>query len=535
MPSDLLAGLESWKRSFGTADPAQLERLLDEIAGCTFSDAGSLIRLHEDLLFIRAYPATPVVARHADEILYRFAQRVEGLRADGTDLTPFEESEVSGIAGTCFSAVFSYSAARSISRRRSGNIDINWDAWDTDNLGSLLQRFVPLMDEDWPVEAHVPYRAWFAAGRRHGQTDLAWLLDRIGKLPLSSREQADLYDALRVPLLWNLGADPASRSCLRLPGRSLFFHSEPLIRRSDVSLRQELDSPPLPTDRVSAKDAGRILELIVDTSAMRYRELYGFNHPEKAGMVRAELGRGVEVFFFGVPPEWRLPLRAYHAGMFFKNGVPAGYIETLSLFERSEIGFNLYYTFREGESAWLYVRLLKLVHQLLGTTCFSVDPYQLGRDNPEAIDSGAFWFYRKLGFRPLDPEVRRVLASEEKRMLRAPGHRSSGKTLQRLAQGYIQWDGNGDDPGAWDRFRVRNIGLAAHRRGLQDGAGFDGMLRLIPGVHRWSQSERDGIRAIAEAKQGRQDEARYLQLMQGHSRLRAAVVELGSTMPSESE
>ena len=28
-----------------------------------------------------------------------------------------------------------------------------------------------------------------------------------------------------------------------------------------------------------------------------------------------------------------------------KNGVPAGYVETLSLFERAEVGFNLYYTF----------------------------------------------------------------------------------------------------------------------------------------------------------------------------------------------
>ena len=534
MSSDLLAGLESWKRSFGTADPAQLERLLEDIAGYSFSDAGSLIRLHEDLLFLRAYPATPGVARLADQILYRFAARVEALRADGRDLTPFEESEVSGIAGTCFSAVFSYAAARSISMRRPGNFDINWDAWDTDNLGSLLRRFVPLMDEDWPVEAHVPYRAWFDAGRKRGQTDLAWLLNGIGKLPLLSREQAELYDSLRVPLLWDLGADPASRSCLRLPGSSRFFHREPLIRRSEVSLRRELDSPPLPVNRVPRKDAGRILELIVDTSAMRYRELYGFNHPEKAGMIRAELGRGVEVFFFGVPPEWRLPLRAYHAGMFFKNGVPAGYIETLSLFERSEIGFNLYYTFREGESAWLYVRLLKLVHQLLGTTCFSVDPYQIGRDNPEAIESGAFWFYRKLGFRPLDPQVRRVLALEEKRMFRDPGHRSSRKTLQRLADGYILWDGNGDHPGDWDRFRVRDIGLAAHRRGSCDGSGFESMLKLIPGLDRWSQSERDGISTIMEAKQSSQDEARYLRLTQGHPRLRAAVVKLGSGIPSGS-
>jgi hypothetical protein len=57
----------------------------------------------------------------------------------------------------------------------------------------------------------------------------------------------------------------------------------------------------------------------------------------------------VQIFVFGVPPEWRLPLRAYHSALFFKKGVPIGYVEVLSLFERAELGFNLYYTFREGE------------------------------------------------------------------------------------------------------------------------------------------------------------------------------------------
>ena len=116
-------------------------------------------------------------------------------------------------------------------------------------------------------------------------------------------------------------------------------------------------APPIPVRRIARPEARKILDLILDTSAMRYRELYGFSHPDESAVFHADAGRGVEIFFFGVPPAWRLPLRAYHAGMFFKNGVPAGYVELLSLFERAEVGFNLYYTFREGESAWLFARL----------------------------------------------------------------------------------------------------------------------------------------------------------------------------------
>ena len=53
-----------------------------------------------------------------------------------------------------------------------------------------------------------------------------------------------------------------------------------------------------------------------------------------------------------------------------------------------------------------------MVHHLFGARAFSIDPYQLGHDNREGLLSGAWWFYYKLGFRPYDPEVRRVLRGE---------------------------------------------------------------------------------------------------------------------------
>ena len=93
-------------------------------------------------------------------------------------------------------------------------------------------------------------------------------------------------------------------------------------------------------------------------SSVRYRELYGFTHGDAARVFKAELGRGVEVFIIGVPPGLRLPLRAYHAAMIFKNGVPVGYFEGLSLFERMKTGFNLSYPFLYGYTAWLSARFL---------------------------------------------------------------------------------------------------------------------------------------------------------------------------------
>jgi hypothetical protein len=287
---------------------------------------------------------------------------------------------------------------------------------------------------------------------------LQWLISRLGQVP------AELFAAAKLAIRWNLGDGSGTRTNIRLPGaRKFFFHDCPLLRRSDVSLSAELAAPPLTIERLNRVRGERMLDLARETSAMRYRELHGFTYGDPAHVIRAELGRGVEVFVSGVPPQHRLPLRAYHAGMFFKNGVPIGYIECLTLFERMEVGFNLYYTFREGETAWLYARLLRLFRQLLGVSCFSVDPYQIGLHNEEAIESGAFWFYRKLGFRPVNAKVARLLEAEERKLRSNPDYRTPASTLRRLAQGSMIYEMPGVKQGEWDNFEVRRTAMALAR------------------------------------------------------------------------
>jgi hypothetical protein len=542
----LLARLEQAKTQFAPGAGARMEKLLDTLARRRFPDAGSLVRFHEAVLFARAYPQNPGVLERAEEILAGFARYVEALRAAGADLTPFEAPEVSGIAGTSFSAGFTYAVTRSLAGRYAADIEIDWE-WlpKPDRLGLVLPRLLPLFAEDWPVEANIPYREWLTAARNGQGTDLAFLLDRLGKLPAC--ERAGLYESLELLLAWRLANSPATRTRARFPSQEIFFHDGPLLTRRDVSLAIELDAPPLPVERVPRDKAAKILELVVDNSAVRYRELYGFTHGDPNSMLRAEAGRGVEFYLWGVPPDRRLPLRAYHGGLMVKNGVPIGYAEGLSLFERMELGFNLYYTFREGESAWLYARLLRLFRHALGVTRFSVDPYQIGYENEEAIESGAFWFYRKLGFRPMRPELALLAVEEEKKIQRRPGYRTPERTLRRLAEGGMIYEPPGVAQGDWDGFEVRRVGFAALRRLERDFGGDAARLRaevaralgedppdenwalalsLIPDLHCWTDAEKQAAVDVTRARRGA-DEAEYLRLMQGHPRLRAAILPAG--------
>jgi hypothetical protein len=183
--------------------------------------------------------------------------------------------------------------------------------------------------------------------------------------------------------------------------------------------------------------------------------------------------------------------------------------------------------------------------------CFSVDPYQIGDENPEAIDSGAFWFYRKLGFRPVEPHLAALARREEARIAGRPGYRSSRRTLQRLAKGHVLFEGPGPDAGQWDRFTIRNLGIAATRAlaarfggdtermrgaagrfaarhfGVESECGLALVLSVIPGAAGWSSAEKNAVGEILRAKE-RGSEAHYLRLMQRHTRLRAAFLRMGS-------
>jgi hypothetical protein len=563
MPSieKLLDQLEDAKRRFDPAGRAQTEKLLRLLGEKNFSDIELLIRFHEALLFLRAHPHSRTVFRLTEKLLSSFSARVERVRAGGADMTPFDYIEYSGIAGTSLSGTFSYDIARWLVRRHPSRVEIHWEKYEKKTgLAAALARLLPLFYEDLLVEANIPQMGWLRAAMGENKNALKWIVDRIERLPIDEKEKSQLYDSLELPVKWELGESSSSRTNNRRKPRKIFYHAGNLIQRKEVSLRAEIDSPPLELEKLSASEGEKLLDAVRETTTVRYRELYGITHGDARSVVRTDLGRGVEMFLWGLAPERRLPLRAYHAGFTLKNGVPINYIEGITLFERTEVGFNTFYTYREGESAWVYVRALKLLNQVAGATAFSIDPYQLGHNNDEAIDSGAFWFYRKLGFRSTDPRLRNLTKREEKKIAAGSGYRTPVRVLRKLAASPAIYEHQGR--GEWDRFQVRRIGLAVQRCMAEEFAGdassmrveamarvaralgfkdadlkasekaaFENLflaLALIPDLEAWSEEEKRDLALIIGAKAG-EDEAVYARLLQGHARLRAAVIELGSS------
>ncbi|HEY6929190.1 MAG TPA: hypothetical protein VJA66_05890, partial [Thermoanaerobaculia bacterium] len=482
----------------------------------------------------------------------------------------------SGIAGTAITTDYSYDVVEWLTRRHRGRVAIDWEGFEgTDRLRFLWPLFLPLLEEEAAEDANVPYREWLRAGKPRGHSDLAWLLERLRHLPLSDVERAERFESLGLTVSWTLADYRSTRTGMRWPSRSktrTFFQDSPLLSRRDVSLEKELSGPPLAIEKLSKREGEKVLAMTRDATALRYREYYGFTYADPSTVRRARPGRGLQIFFCGLPVSRRLPLRGGFAAFFVKNGVPAGYVEALAFLERVEIGFNVYYTFRDGESAWIFSQVLKLLNQILGVSSFSIDPYQIGHENKEALESGAFWFYRKLGFRSTDPKLRRLTEKEEEKLARNPRYRTPLATLKRLATANVLLEplrrrseiANGQSE--WDPFHIRNLGLAVNRRMAREFGGdaermrraalrrvssilgaeldrwpdparraFDGLalvLDLIRDLPRWTQNEKRDLLAIVRAKAG-SDEVRYLRLMQRHARLRGALLRLGSRKPEE--
>ena len=555
----LLEQLDALKSQFGTANARKINALLRRLARLRIDDVDSLVRFHELLLFVRAYPHNTSVVQQTEKMLRDIPARVAQLRDLDADISELEHPEVSGIAGMSVTDTFTFPIVSWLAQLKPTALSFYWDWFEDENrIGEIWPSLIPLLDEDTLVEANIPFREWLRNARGR-QTEVRWLIGRFRRLRLTETEQAQLYNSQKLYLEWRYSYRE-SRTGLRVPIKRIFFHEDPLIPRRDVRLEEEFNRPTPPTRKLSLSKGTLALDVARNASTVRYRELYGFTNGDPRSVYQMSLGRGVELVVFTLPPEKRLPLRAYHSAMIYKNGVPIGYFEGLSLFERMESGFNLYYTFRDGETAWLYARILAVMKHLTGVTAFTLDPYQIGFDNEEGIESGAFWFYRKLGFRSMSGEIHKLTKNEEEKIAKRKNYRTTATTLRKLAAAPMILELDDSKKGDWDHFQLRQMGFAVQRlmaekfsgdaERMREGAvrtissllgieshindqalaDFALMLSLVPGLDQWSTDEKDALCQIIEAK-GKGSESNYLRLMQKHERFREEVIRIGSNRP----
>jgi hypothetical protein len=546
----LLERLERSRAEFGGASEAAKLTLLEALDPRSLATAAQVLRLHEALCFLRAYPDGPRLLALVERMLEGFDRRPD-LRRHRTTLAD------TGIAGTAIEFRFFWPTARWLARRWGRRLSIVWrDLAQHERLADLL----PLLTlySETPALDEIDYspREWLARLKGPDETDAGFLVRRFAALPMDSFAREKVYDQLDPPMRLAPGRDTPSRTRAIHRAAPVAFQTRPLDRgRPDLSA--ELRRPPRSVRALSREEGRTLIDLARAAMVTRSRDLDAFSWGDPDDVRLADCGGGLQFAVIGVVPERRLLLEAVYAFLTLKNGVPIGYVLNSALYRSAEIAYNVFETWRGAEAGAIYGRVLATVRHLFGADSFTIYPYQLGEGNREALESGAWWFYQKLGFRPRDRVARRLMGEELRRMRARPSHRSSIATLKRLAGANLYYHlGRARDdvigllplPAAGlavsrllaDRFgsdreraarevadeAARMLGVGS-RRGWSTGERiawqrWSPLVLALPGISRWGAADRRALVAVIRAKGGRR-ESEFALRFDRHRRLREAV------------
>jgi hypothetical protein len=531
-PATLLRRLEATRLEYGPGRAAAKLAWLERLARTRLASARQVLRLHEHLCFVRAYPDSRAVLARVERMLAGFARRGD-LRRHRDELAD------SGVAGCDIRYRFFWPTARWLAARWPERLAIDWDEVDDpEKLAALLPLLVTPVQATWLRIRKPAPRA--ALDRLRGRdSDAAFFVRRVAAMPGDDFTREASFDALEPPFVLRPAPATPSRTHARYERAPVVFRkAAPPRGRPD--LRAELARPPRSVRPVAATLGQRLIDLAQEAMVTRARDLDAFAYGDARDVRVVDDGDGLQWALIGTLPERRPVLRTTYGQLALRNGVPVAYAEADMLFGCADLAYNTFETFRGGESAFVFARLLGMLRHVFGARSFTFEPYQLGHDNEEGLASGAWWFYYKLGFRPRNAAIRAIVRTELGRMQRNAAHRSSRRTLARLAEDYLYFEPEGRRAAYWPRLAELGARLATVKGADREAARLLGVspprasatriawtrwapiVASLPGLAQWSADERSALARIVFAKGGRRD-SDYLALFEAHPKLGAAL------------
>jgi len=512
-------------------------------------------KTHARLCFQRAFPDSISVYDDAQAALLNF----ETTHNNGPD--------DSGISGTSVYYSFSYEVARWLARRAPGHVSIDWSAIDdTTRLDELLAQVLRPSEDEYFDSGYASTREWIdvARGTSPG-TDFDWLMKQIG----DERRRpfwCQLYDAADLPLVWDLSGSKYSKSANVFPAQQIQTREAGMRGRPRFP-KQEIQRPLESVTELTRVEGAKLIDVAMASLAVRHRETNHFNYADPDEVYLADVGQGVAIAVFGLLPEHRFPLECTMGFLILSNGVPVGYGGSSILFQQVNTGINIFAEYRGSEAAFLWVQVMRVYHALAGCTRFIANSYQFGGENTEALKSGAFWFYYRLGYRPVRTEIRKLAQRENARVQSNRKYRSDIKTLRKLASCdmHLTLPGSRKADFFDEEWLVTSSMLASktlaaavsssreqsanrvaaqlardidlrslHRWSSQERHAFIRIAPIIAAVSpaKWSSDDKRGLRDLLRAKGG-DKEARYAMLLSKNDTLLKSLIKTCRRADSE--
>ncbi len=528
---------------FGGTHGADKLRALDAAASCAIADPAALIAYHDCLLCLLAYPESRPLRDLARAELKRVAAAARNIMTSGPARARAKLAN-SGIAWTEVTIGFGWDIARWLVERYPSRADLDSFGDNGAAPQSILGETLAPMEFELAASDAAPLDFVAEAGAGKRSSRLAGLVRAFARLPCNDALRGHLFEELQPFIVIRPGASMLSRTYVRGLPAATFFHRGGVKR--DVDIGPLLDCPlPAPrrlcaADRLHVIDAGRAMLAALG----RETDAIALACPD--GVRYYELERGIALALYTMRPDRRSPLDSHVGMMVFKNGVPVGYGGGWPFLGTCKIGVNVFAPFRGGESALLFGQVLRVYRQCFGVKRFVAEPSQFGGTNNEGLQSGAFWFYYRLGFRPIEPRSAQKAEDAWARMRADPRHRTPIGELRRFTDSDIElrlaalpdcepgvlsdavsrWirRGFGGDRTAAENAATR---AAARALGVRDmerwpAAERDAfralspLVALVPGLSRWPATAKRSLVALMRAKGA--DEFRFHEGLARHAR-----------------
>ena len=556
----LIRELDKLKTVFGRESAHHKKSLLKAMSARKITSSETLQSYHDILCFLRAYPDNAGILKLIESQLKTFAGRVELYKIQAGDRQAKWLAD-SGIVNSSVSHTFSFELTAYLVRHFKDMAEIDWDSYNEQGIDTI-SAFLPLLvswqendtlDNDLELET----ADWLKLARaKSDRTDLSLLTKLLTTSGLSRAVQRHLYENAEIPVKWILTNCRASRTLKRIPCKKIFYQNEKLIGRTR-DLRARLGEPPSKLVMLPRKQGEEYVNSIKDVLGVRCRELYPLIHANASEIYISEPGRGLRLVILGDQQDIRLPLEANFGAMLVRNGMPVGYGIGCMFFDRCEIAINVFPSYRSGESSFIIEEFFRLFYHHFGARELLVRSYQIGDDNEEALESGSFWFYYKLGFRSVNKQVRKLADKENEKIKANKNYRSSLATLKKLAKGDIFFHIDPSKMTGFKELPLKNLGhivtdyvkrkFDANRRLAEEQSvlylarilkikgwhrwtaeEIDSFKRLapliasIPGLNRWSPKDKADLAKIIRAK-GSINERNFVLLCNKHPKFRAAI------------
>ncbi|MCB0333202.1 MAG: hypothetical protein KDD55_06855 [Bdellovibrionales bacterium] len=544
-----LSRLEVVTRKTSPKDVKTKVKLLRRATSLVPRSSDALKRYHDILLYLLVYADTATVRGLATKEIKRLLAFVPQFE---------EELEDSGIAHTVSNICMGFTITEWLSARFTKDVEVAWGEERDDfaqSFEELFGLFMERAEECGVSDFHCTTEEWAAQSQgKHFASELAWLVSQFRHTDLPDKILENVLLQADLRYFWKLKDPLAPRTFNRIPLRK-FFYRTPLIREATrvAIARRVSGTRPLPKN-----EAQKIIDSARSTLCVRLRETdpVTFVDPREVRLLTLE--RGIQVALLSMKPERRTLFESYVGYVAYKNGYPIGYGGAWIFFDRANIGVNIFDEYRGGESAHIFVQLLRAYTQVFGVRTFFVEPYQIGHGNDDGLRSGAFWFYYKLGYRPVDPALQKLAEKEITKIQASRSYRTPLKTMRKLCADAMLFcceegkESAAPDPRILshavssaigkkykgDRGRARKASVAHVEKmlgvtkkstwPLSEQNSFDDLsllVALIPRLSRWSKSEKEKLVAVMRSK-GSKSEKRYIDLLTKHARFRDALIEL---------